>query len=54
MQIGIAGSGPAAESVRTALDDVDATAATTAPEDLGSYPLGVVIAPAGAPAFETA
>jgi len=54
MQIGIAGSGPAAVSVRAALDDVDATATTTAPEDLGSVPVGVVIAPAGAPAFEAA
>jgi ribosomal protein S12 methylthiotransferase accessory factor len=54
MQIGIAGSGPAAESVRAALNDIDATATGTAPGDLGSYPLGVVIAPAGAPAFETA
>ncbi|AZH26446.1 YcaO-like family protein [Haloplanus aerogenes] len=54
MQIGIAGSGPAAESVRAALDDIDATATATAPDDLGSYPLGIVIAPAGAPAFEAA
>ena len=54
MQIGIAGSGPAAESVRAALDDVDATATTTTPEGLDSCPLGVVIAPAGAPAFEAA
>ncbi|GAB6861834.1 YcaO-like family protein [Haloplanus litoreus] len=54
MQIGIAGSGPAADSVRAALDDVDATATTTTPGELGSYPLGVVIAPAGAPAFEAA
>jgi ribosomal protein S12 methylthiotransferase accessory factor len=54
MQIGIAGTGPAAESVRAALDDVDATATATTPEELGSYPVGVVIAPAGAPAFEAA
>jgi ribosomal protein S12 methylthiotransferase accessory factor len=54
MQIGIAGSGPAAESVRAALDDVDATATVATPEDLDSYPVGVVIAPAGAPAFEAA
>jgi len=54
MQIGIAGSGPAAESVRAALDDVDATATTATPDGLGSYPLGIVIAPAGAPAFEAA
>ncbi|WP_251342831.1 YcaO-like family protein [Haloplanus halophilus] len=54
MQIGIAGSGPAAESFRAALDDIDATATTAAPGELGSYPLGVVIAPAGAPAFEAA
>jgi len=54
MQIGIAGSGPAAEAVRAALDDIDATAAAATPDGLGSYPLGVVIAPAGAPAFETA
>ncbi|MFD1633714.1 YcaO-like family protein [Haloplanus ruber] len=54
MQIGIAGSGPAAESVRAALNDIDATATAAAPTELGGYPLGVVIAPAGAPAFETA
>jgi ribosomal protein S12 methylthiotransferase accessory factor len=54
MQIGIAGSGPAADSVRAAYDDIDATATTATPGDLGSYPLGVVIAPAGAPAFEAA
>ncbi|WP_049935776.1 YcaO-like family protein [Haloplanus natans] len=54
MQIGIAGSGPAADSVRAALDDVDATAAATTPDGLGSYPAGVVIAPTGAPAFEAA
>jgi len=54
MQIGIAGRGPAADSVRAALDDIDATATAATPGDLGSYPLGVVIAPAGAPAFETA
>jgi ribosomal protein S12 methylthiotransferase accessory factor len=54
MQIGIAGSGPAAESVRAALDDVDATATAASPDGLGSYPVGVVIAPAGAPAFEAA
>jgi len=54
MQIGIAGRGPAADSVRAALDDIDATATAATPGDVGSYPLGVVIAPAGAPAFETA
>jgi ribosomal protein S12 methylthiotransferase accessory factor len=54
MQIGIAGSGPAAESVRAALDDIDATATAATPDGLGSYPLGIVIAPAGAPAFEAA
>ncbi|WP_257627497.1 YcaO-like family protein [Haloplanus salinarum] len=54
MQIGIAGSGPAAESVRAALDDIDATATATTPDELGAYPLGVVIAPTGAPAFGTA
>jgi len=54
MQIGIAGSGPAAESVRAALDDIDATATATTATALGSYPVGVVIAPSGAPAFEAA
>jgi ribosomal protein S12 methylthiotransferase accessory factor len=54
MQIGIAGSGPAAESVRAALDDVDATVTTASPDGLGSYPVGVVIAPSGSPAFEAA
>ena len=54
MQIAIAGSGPAAESVRAALDDIDATTTTAQPTELGAAPLGVVIAPAGAPAFERA
>ncbi|WP_435066537.1 YcaO-like family protein [Haloplanus sp. C73] len=54
MDIGIAGSGPAAESVRAAFDDIDATPTTATPDEFGSYPLGVVIAPAGAPAFERA
>jgi ribosomal protein S12 methylthiotransferase accessory factor len=54
MQLGIAGSGPAVESIRAALEDVDATASASAPDGLGSYPLGVVVAPAGAPAFEAA
>ncbi|MFB6103401.1 MAG: YcaO-like family protein [Haloplanus sp.] len=54
MQIGIAGSGPAADSFRAALDDIDATATDAAPDALGSHPLGVVVAPAGAPAFEAA
>jgi ribosomal protein S12 methylthiotransferase accessory factor len=54
MQLGIAGSGPAVASVRAALDDVDATATSSTPGGLGSYPLGVVVAPAGAPAFAAA
>lgn len=54
MDIGIAGSGPAAEAVRAALGDTDATTTATTPDDLGAHPLGVVIAPAGAPAFEAA
>ncbi|SEA09972.1 ribosomal protein S12 methylthiotransferase accessory factor [Haloplanus vescus] len=54
MDVGIAGTGPAAESVRAALDDIDATPTTATPDEFGSYPLGVVIAPAGAPAFERA
>jgi ribosomal protein S12 methylthiotransferase accessory factor len=54
MQIGIAGSGPAAESVEAALDDIGATATTATPDGIGGYPLGVVIAPAGAPAFGAA
>jgi ribosomal protein S12 methylthiotransferase accessory factor len=54
MDIGIAGSGPAAESARAAFEDTDATTTATAPAELGSHPLGIVIAPAGAPAFEAA
>ncbi|WP_338738899.1 YcaO-like family protein [Haloplanus salilacus] len=54
MDIGIAGSGPAAESVRAAFEDTDATTTATTPADLGSHPLGVVIAPAGAQAFAVA
>ncbi|MFB6194950.1 MAG: YcaO-like family protein [Haloplanus sp.] len=54
MQIGIVGSGPAVESVRAALDDIEATAVESSPDELGSHPLGVVVAPAGAAAFEAA
>ncbi|WP_101298123.1 YcaO-like family protein [Halegenticoccus soli] len=54
MDIGIVGSGPAVESLRAAFSDIDATVAETAPDALGGFDLGVVVAPAGASAFERA
>jgi ribosomal protein S12 methylthiotransferase accessory factor len=54
MDVGIAGSGPAAESLRAALADVDAATVEVAPDDLGRYPVGAVVAPAGSDAFAVA
>ncbi|MFB6155997.1 MAG: YcaO-like family protein [Haloferacaceae archaeon] len=54
MDVGIAGSGPAAESLRAALADVDATPVEADPGDLGAFPVSVVVAPAGADAFGVA
>jgi len=54
MDVGIVGSGPAVESLRAALADVDATAVEVAPESLDSTPIGVVVAPAGSEAFDAA
>jgi ribosomal protein S12 methylthiotransferase accessory factor len=54
MNVGIAGSGPAVEAVTAALVDVDATVTETTPDALDEVTLGVVVAPTGADAFETA
>jgi ribosomal protein S12 methylthiotransferase accessory factor len=54
MDVGIAGSGPAVESLRAALTDVDATAVDVAPESIGSTPIGAVVAPTGSAAFDAA
>jgi ribosomal protein S12 methylthiotransferase accessory factor len=54
MRLGIAGDGPAVEAVRAAFGDIDATAVETTPDDLGEFPLSVVVGPTGAPAFRAA
>ncbi|ELZ99338.1 YcaO-like family protein [Haloferax sulfurifontis] len=54
MDIGLVGSGPAAESIRAACADIDATVAETAPDSLGSFDLGFVVAAAGSDAFDAA
>jgi ribosomal protein S12 methylthiotransferase accessory factor len=54
MNVGLAGGGPAAEAVAAALDDVDASVTETDPADLGRFPVGVVVAPSGAEAFDAA
>jgi ribosomal protein S12 methylthiotransferase accessory factor len=48
--IALVGSGPAAEAVRAAFEDVDATVSDAAPDGAGSADLTVVVAPAGADA----
>lgn len=54
MNIGIVGSGPAAEAVNAACSDVDVTPRSVAPDELADVTLGVVIGPAGADAFTVA
>ncbi|MFC5366266.1 YcaO-like family protein [Salinirubrum litoreum] len=54
MNVGIAGSGPAVESLTAALADVDATVTETTPDELARFGLGAVVAPTGADAFRTA
>jgi ribosomal protein S12 methylthiotransferase accessory factor len=53
MNVGLVGSGPAAEAARAALSDVDATVTTDA-ESLPETDLGVVVAPVGAEQFTQA
>ncbi|RDZ44067.1 bacteriocin biosynthesis protein SagD [Haloferax sp. Atlit-10N] len=54
MNIGLVGSGPAAESIRAACADIDATVSETTPDSLGSFDLGFVVAAAGSDAFDAA
>ncbi|SFR54042.1 ribosomal protein S12 methylthiotransferase accessory factor [Halogeometricum rufum] len=51
--IALVGSGPAAEAVRAAAADCDASVTDAAPEDAGDATLAVVVAPAGATAPHT-
>ncbi|WP_276257554.1 YcaO-like family protein [Haloglomus litoreum] len=53
-EVRLAGEGPATEAVAAALADTDATVDRTAPSELDGGDLGVVVAPVGAEAFETA
>jgi ribosomal protein S12 methylthiotransferase accessory factor len=53
-EVRLAGEGPAAEAVAAALADTDATVDRTAPDELAGADLGVVVAPVGADAFESA
>lgn len=54
MNIGLVGSGPAAESIRAACTDIDATVTETTPDSLGEFDLGFVVAAVGDDAFDTA
>lgn len=49
--VALVGDGPAAEAVRAALSDVDATARDRDPGGIGDVDLGVVVGPVGADAF---
>jgi ribosomal protein S12 methylthiotransferase accessory factor len=53
MDVGVVGSGPAAEAARAAFEDVDASV-VTAVEALPEVDLAVVVAPAGAAQFDRA
>ncbi|RDI72903.1 YcaO-like family protein [Halopelagius longus] len=46
--IALVGSGPAAEAVRAAFEDVDAAVSDASPDEAGDAHLSVVVAPAGA------
>jgi ribosomal protein S12 methylthiotransferase accessory factor len=52
--VGLVGDGPGVEAARAALSDVAVTTRQTAAEALADFDLGVVVAPAGAPALSTA
>ena len=54
MDIGLVGSGPAAEAARAAFADIDASVAETAVTDLDDVDLAVVVAAAGADVFTRA
>ncbi|WP_254821812.1 YcaO-like family protein [Haloglomus halophilum] len=53
-EVRLAGEGPAVEAVEAALADTDATVDRTDSDALNGADLGVVVAPVGADAFETA
>jgi ribosomal protein S12 methylthiotransferase accessory factor len=54
MNVGIVGTGPAADAVRAALADADITLDTIEPDAIGTTDLGVVIDEAGAAVFDRA
>lgn len=54
MNVGIVGNGPAADAVRAALADADATVEAIEPAAIGTTDLGVVIDEVGATVFERA
>ena len=58
MELGLVGSGPAAEALRAACDDVDLSVQSYDPASLSDSsdlpPIGAVVAPAGAGVFEAA
>lgn len=54
MTVGLVGSGPAAQAVESALEDVDQDVAAAEPDAIDGYELGVVVDVAGANAFERA
>ncbi|WP_416841124.1 YcaO-like family protein [Haloferax sp. DFSO52] len=54
MNIGLVGSGPAAESIRAACSDIDATVIETTPDSFDEVDLGFVVAAAGTDAFDAA
>jgi ribosomal protein S12 methylthiotransferase accessory factor len=54
MEIGLFGSGPAAESIRGACEDVGATVTTTDRESMAEYDAIAVVAPPGSGAFGAA
>ncbi len=54
MDIGIFGSGPAAESIRGACEDVGATVSTTDRDSMGEYDAVGVVAPPSSGAFDAA
>ncbi|ELZ83013.1 hypothetical protein C453_13446 [Haloferax elongans ATCC BAA-1513] len=54
MNIGLVGSGPAAESIRAACADIDASVTETDADALDDFDLGFVVAPTGHDAFAAA
>jgi ribosomal protein S12 methylthiotransferase accessory factor len=54
LTVGLVGDGPAVAAARAAFDDVDATTRAVGTGDLDGVHVGVVVAPAGADAFDAA